>query len=262
MKYSFRPFSTGLILAMSVAGCDGGSPSKSADDIAADSALAADLAIANRDTLLVDSIGEYRPADAAERGMESDTATPEPDPMTGVTGGQSTSSPIGAARAAPAPPSPELPASRAEAPSVSEPEPPTSPPASSSNPTPATTASRPSGPKKTGAAACNSPALEDQSECVRASLASADMRLNRIYRALITEMRRQEGVRGDKDPASVQRLRVAQRAWLVYRDTECRRRGRGREGRLWARPRVRCLGQFSVRRANELADNFSRLTAP
>jgi len=88
------------------------------------------------------------------------------------------------------------------------------------------------------------------------------MRLNRVYRALITEMRRQEGAgQGEKDPPSVQRLRVAQRAWLVYRDTECRRRGRGKEGPLWARPRVRCLGEFSARRVNELADNFSRLTA-
>jgi uncharacterized protein YecT (DUF1311 family) len=86
--------------------------------------------------------------------------------------------------------------------------------------------------------------------------------MNRIYRALITEMRLQEGTRpGAKDPASVQRLRVAQRAWLVQRDTECRRRGRGREGARWARPRVRCLGNFANQRANELADNFSRLTA-
>ena len=48
-------------------GCDSGAPSKTRDEIAADSALASDLALANRDTLLVDSIGEYRPADAAER---------------------------------------------------------------------------------------------------------------------------------------------------------------------------------------------------
>jgi uncharacterized protein YecT (DUF1311 family) len=98
--------------------------------------------------------------------------------------------------------------------------------------------------------------------CVRVLLADADMRLNRTYRALITEMRRQEGARGSaKDPPSVERLRVAQRAWLVYRDNECRRRGRAKEGTLWARPRVRCLAEFSRRRANELADNFSRLTA-
>ena len=97
---------------------------------------------------------------------------------------------------------------------------------------------------------------------MRVGLAEVDTRLNRVYRALLTEMRRQEGIRpGQKDPTSVERLRAAQRSWLVYRDTECRQRGRGTEGALWARPRVACLGEFSVRRANELADNFSRLTA-
>ena len=97
---------------------------------------------------------------------------------------------------------------------------------------------------------------------MRVQLASVDARMNRIYRALITEMRLEEKVPGGaKDPASVQRLRVAQRAWLVYRDNECRRLGRKKEGALWARPRARCLGEFSGRRANELADDFSRLTA-
>ncbi|MGK2961409.1 MAG: hypothetical protein ACSLFK_04580, partial [Gemmatimonadaceae bacterium] len=42
--------------------CDAGSESRTADEFAADSALAADLALANRDTLLVDSIGAYRPS--------------------------------------------------------------------------------------------------------------------------------------------------------------------------------------------------------
>ncbi|HZK79011.1 MAG TPA: hypothetical protein VFC35_08885, partial [Gemmatimonadaceae bacterium] len=56
-----------VAVAVVAVACDSGSPSKSRDDIAADSALASDLALANRDTLLVDSIGEYRPPDAAER---------------------------------------------------------------------------------------------------------------------------------------------------------------------------------------------------
>lgn len=47
------------------AACDGGSPSRTPDEFAADSALAADLALANRDTLLVDSIGAYSPLDSA-----------------------------------------------------------------------------------------------------------------------------------------------------------------------------------------------------
>jgi len=222
------------------AGCDSGSPSRTADEFAADSALAADLALANRDTLLVDSIGEYRPPDAAERGAGADTGL---DAGGDLSASADTTS---RASAAALPPPAAAPAMRAPA----------------LTPKPAATRKAPDAPRLTGTRACSSPTLENQNECLRVLLAGADARLNRIYRALITEMRRQEGVRGGaKDPPSVQRLRVSQRAWLVYRDDECRRRGRRREGALWARPRVRCLGQFANRRANELADNFSRLTA-
>ncbi len=215
--------------------CDGGAPSRTTDEFAADSALAADLALANRDTLLVDSIGAYREPDAAERSNEDKVAVPNAATARDVT-------------------IPEPAAPSAVTPRTA----PTQPEATPAAPAPAAASS----PKLTGLRACNSPTLENQSECIRVSLAAADSRLNRIYRALITEMRRQEQVApGVKDPPSVQRLRVAQRAWLVYRDTECRRRGRGKEGPLWAKPRAKCLGEFSVRRATELADNFSRLTA-
>jgi uncharacterized protein YecT (DUF1311 family) len=251
------------IALLAATACDSGSPSKTSDDIAADSALAADLALANRDTLLVDSIGEYRPADAAERDPDSLLLSGDSVTLRDVT-------PSTTAPSAPAP-SPSAPKSTPPA-STTRPAPPVSTAPSRpapSNPAPAAT--KPAAPatpaasntpRVTGARACNVPGQANQSECVKVTLASTDQRLNRIYRALITEMRRQEGTPGGaKDPPSVQRLRVAQRAWLVYRDTECRRRGRGKEGALWARPRVKCLGEFSVRRANELADNFSRLTA-
>jgi len=230
--------------AILVVGCDSGAPSKTRDDIAADSALASDLALANRDTLLVDSIGEYRPPDAAER----DTAAP----AVSVTVPSPAESKTGPPMVAP-PPAKKIEA--APAPVT------VSPPPQSEAPAPAQPAVA-SGPTRKGSAACSSPLKADQEECVRAILPGADMRLNRIYRALMTEMRRQEGVpNGGRDPASVERLRVSQRSWLVYRDNQCRRRGRGREGALWARPRVRCLSEFSIRRSNELADQFSRLTA-
>lgn len=232
-----------VALTIAVAACDGGKASRTADDIAADSALAADLALANRDTLLVDSIGALRPSGGEIADDEIDTALAEipidSDPAT--------------SNAPPVTPSQRT----AETPRA--PAPPPDPPRATE---PRNDSKASSAPRMTGPRACASPGQENQSECVRVTLASTDARLNRIYRALITEMRRQEGVPGGaKDPPSVQRLRVSQRAWLVSRDTECRRRGRGREGALWARPRVRCLGQFSNRRANELADNFSRLTA-
>ncbi|MEO5590107.1 MAG: lysozyme inhibitor LprI family protein [Gemmatimonadaceae bacterium] len=222
------------VVAFSAA-CDGGSRSKTSDEFAADSALAADLALANRDTLLVDSIGAYREPDAAERDnpiapdrLDGNAPKPAATPVT-------------------------------EPPAQPQPAPVATNPAPSTSPSP-----RPPAPQArlTGLRACNSATLENQSECLRVSLAAADSRLNRIYRALITEMRRQESIApGSKDPASVQRLRVGQRTWLVYRDNECRKRGRGNEGRLWAKPRAKCLGEFSVRRAQELADDFSKLTA-
>lgn len=237
ISFAFRVALLSVIVIV-FAACDGGSPSRTPDEIADDSALAADLALANRDSLLIDSIG--RPAE----GAVVDTGTTATED---IAPGPAAPPPPPAARVGVTPP--------AAAPAASG----TTPSASQPAAAPATATTPPA--RRTGNP-CNSATQADQTACVHASLASADMRLNRIYRALITEIRRQEGIRGgQKDPPSVDRLRVAQRAWLVYRDSECRRRGRGREGALWARPRVRCLGAFAVRRANELADNFSRLTA-
>ena len=216
-----------------LAACSSETPVRTRDDIAADSALAADLALANRDTLVIDSIGrpaEVIPADTDLAGsLEGKARTTAAAP------------PTVAVTVPPPAPAPAAPAA--------------TPRATAKAPTPRAVSRRAGDP-------CNSPAKADQEACVRNRLAAADLRLNRIYRALLTEMRRQEGVRpGQKDPPSAERLRVAQRAWLVARDTECRRRGRGTEGALWARPRVQCLGDAAGQRAKELADDFSRLTA-
>jgi uncharacterized protein YecT (DUF1311 family) len=248
-----------VAIGLGAVACDSGAPSKTRDEIAADSALASDLALANRDTLLVDSIGEYRPPDAAER----DTAGSGDF----VTIQSPTASKAGVASAAP-PPGKKIEPTPAPVtvspPLKSQPAKPivVAPPAPAAVPAPAPAPTVASGPTRRGAAACSSPLKADQEECVKAILPGADRQLNRIYRALVTEMRLREGVRGGgADPASVERLRISQRSWLVYRDNQCRKRGRGKEGALWARPRVRCLAEFSTRRANELADQFSRLTA-
>lgn len=242
-----RPGSGAILVlaACFMIGCDAGTPSKTADEFAADSALAADLALANRDTLLVDSIGAYREPSAAERDSNGTAiVTPRDTTDHRDAAPRSTAS---ATNVAPAAPKVAAPVTTA----------PASPPPVVAEKKPAAPA-----PRLTGVRACSSPTAENQNECLRVSLASADAKLNRIYRALITEMRLQEKVApGAKDPPSVQRLRVSQRAWVVYRDAECRKRGRGKEGALWARPRARCLGEFAGRRANELADNFSKLTA-
>lgn len=101
--------------------------------------------------------------------------------------------------------------------------------------------------------ACASPAAADQRRCLMAYLARSDATLDRNYQARIARLRSEAGTpTGAPDPESVQRLRTAQRAWLVYRDTECRSRNRGKEGALWAPVRARCLAEFSRARAEEL----------
>ena len=226
----------GIALALVLLGaCTRESPVRTRDDIAADSALAADLALANRDTLAIDSIGLPSPV----------TKVPADTDVAGSLEGKARPA---APRPAPAPPPPAPVVAPAPAPPVV-----TAPPAAPPSAPRAV-------PRRRVTNVCNSPARADQEACVHTLLAAVDMRMNRNYRALITEMRRQEGVKpGQKDPASVDRLRVAQRAWVVNRDTECRRRGKGTEGTLWARPRVKCLAEFSTKRANELADNFTRV---
>ena len=100
---------------------------------------------------------------------------------------------------------------------------------------------------------CASPATADQRRCLLALLAQHDVGLNSAYRELIQRLRSEAGAgAGDPDPVSVERLRAAQRSWLVYRDRECRRRTRSREGDLWAPIRATCLGELSDARAREL----------
>lgn len=221
---SCRTICLALVLVFSVA-CDSGSKSKTPADLAADSALRADLALANRDTMLVDSIGRRPPV----AGAVADTALAD-------TGEVKTSA------AAPV----------TTAPVVPTPSPVVRNPPSVARKSPSVV--RKPVVRRTTGNACDSPVLADQKACLSSSLAAADKRLDGIYRALIVETRR-------RDPSSVAKLRNAQRAFLVSRDVECRKRGAGKEGALWAYPRVHCLAQFSDQRANALADEFSRLTA-
>jgi uncharacterized protein YecT (DUF1311 family) len=109
-------------------------------------------------------------------------------------------------------------------------------------------------PPVSSAAPCASPSTPDQRRCLMMHLAQSDVALDRTYQALIAELKRKEGTPpGAKEPESVHQLRVAQRAWLVYRDTECRQRNRGKEGPLWAPVRAACLAEFSGAREEELA---------
>jgi uncharacterized protein YecT (DUF1311 family) len=93
-------------------------------------------------------------------------------------------------------------------------------------------------------------------------LAKSDVLLDRYYQALILRLKAEAGARtGAAEPPSVQRLRTAQRAWLVYRDDECRKRTREREGPLWAPVRAQCLAEYSALRAHELENALAKRKA-
>jgi uncharacterized protein YecT (DUF1311 family) len=109
---------------------------------------------------------------------------------------------------------------------------------------------------------CASPAREDQQRCLLGYLAKSDEILDRNYQALITRLKSETGTRaGAPEPASVTRLRNAQRAWLVYRDDECRKRTIALEGPLWAPVRAKCLAEYSALRARELEDALAKRKA-
>jgi uncharacterized protein YecT (DUF1311 family) len=109
---------------------------------------------------------------------------------------------------------------------------------------------------------CASPARDDQQRCLTGYLAKSDALLDRYYQALILRLKSEAGTTSrSAEPPSVQRLRTAQRAWLVYRDDECRKRSRPREGPLWAPVRAQCLAEYSAVRAQELQEALVRRKA-
>jgi uncharacterized protein YecT (DUF1311 family) len=106
---------------------------------------------------------------------------------------------------------------------------------------------------------CASPAADDQQRCLLGYLARSDAQLDRSYQSLISRLKAEAGTRSNApEPAVVQRLRTAQRQWLVYRDDECRKRTRPREGPLWAPIRAQCLAEYSALRARELDDALAK----
>ncbi|CAA9301988.1 MAG: hypothetical protein AVDCRST_MAG11-899, partial [uncultured Gemmatimonadaceae bacterium] len=106
---------------------------------------------------------------------------------------------------------------------------------------------------------CASPAAADQRACLAARLEEHDRELNAVYGQLVRGLRRRARARAGVDPPDVRRLRVEQRAWITQRDIECRRQGRGREGRLWATARAACLGEIADFRTAELRERLRGL---
>lgn len=100
---------------------------------------------------------------------------------------------------------------------------------------------------------CDSRAPLDQRSCLNRSIVQNDADLNRVYQDLIKQSRKSGG------PELEERLRESQREWINTRDSECLRQTGGQGGALWARPRARCLADYSARRTAELQRNLNSL---
>jgi uncharacterized protein YecT (DUF1311 family) len=234
------------VVALVVTACQGAETKETAASVAADSALNADLEGARADTGAFSEAADVAMANPRRgEGPVGEEPIPESAP---VTNRVPSTRPSGGGVGMRAVPTEERPQR-------------VSPPASRpTTPTPAASPVSPSPrPAPLGGPSCESPALADQRRCLLEHLARSDVRLDRNYQALITALKSEAGTGPrDPEPGSVARLRVAQRAWLVYRDTECRRRNRGKEGPLWAPLRAQCLGEFSSQRTQELASELAK----
>jgi uncharacterized protein YecT (DUF1311 family) len=100
---------------------------------------------------------------------------------------------------------------------------------------------------------CDSPAPADQRSCLNRSIVQNDADLNRVYQDLIAQSQKSGG------DELTERFRQSQRDWINTRDSECLQKTDGQGGALWARPRARCLGDYSARRTAELQRSLNSL---
>src|SRR5205085_400636 len=100
---------------------------------------------------------------------------------------------------------------------------------------------------------CDSPDLTAQRYCLNRSIVANDADLNRTYQELVAQARKSGG------PDLEDRFRQSQREWINQRDSDCTAQTQSQDGKLWARARARCLGDYSSRRTAELQRNLSGL---
>lgn len=85
-------------------------------------------------------------------------------------------------------------------------------------------------------------------ECSAQAYQSADDELNEAYQALVSKL--------EASPATLEKLREAQRAWISFRDAECALESSGVEGGS-AQPMVRngCLTTLTKQRTERLREH-------
>jgi len=126
-------------------------------------------------------------------------------------------------------------------------------------------ASVPAGPKSLGKGAvptprCRLESTGDQQACLEAYISLGDAPLDRAFGTLVDELRRVSNTPpGVPDPATVQRLRVEQRAWIAIRENECPRSAPADAGPFWAPLQASCFNEMAAARTDELRDAIKRL---
>jgi len=103
--------------------------------------------------------------------------------------------------------------------------------------------------------------MAEQRACLLSYIAINDAALQRVYEALIVEMRRNANVRrGEREPPTVTRLREEQRQWVAVRDRECTRNPAHGYTPFWAAPISKCFARMSDARRAELARELGGVT--
>jgi uncharacterized protein YecT (DUF1311 family) len=100
---------------------------------------------------------------------------------------------------------------------------------------------------------CDSSVTVDLANCALASNRDADDSLNTIYKTVVQLLRARLDVKaGDPDPDVVNQMRLAERAWIAFRDSECRWQDAWEEGTMWIPVRAGCYGSLVRERIRTL----------
>lgn len=97
---------------------------------------------------------------------------------------------------------------------------------------------------------------QDMFECSDAGLRFWDSRLNANYRELMGVYRAEDALDSESPYQLAPLLRDAQRAWIAYRDANCKgfERNRFRGGTLGRLTSISCMTSMTADRAEELSD--------
>ena len=103
---------------------------------------------------------------------------------------------------------------------------------------------------------CNEPRTQmEMNICAGQEYRAADAELNKVYKAVIAQMKDMDSGLPPELKGAEKTLRKAQRAWIPYRDMACETYGFQARGGTMERMLVaECLGKMTRRRTKDLKD--------